>query len=262
MIAVDDFHKAFDGVPAVAGLSFEVAGGEILGLIGPNGAGKTTTLRSLSGMTPPTRGRMTIDGFDVEQEPLDVKRRIAYVPDEPHLFPNLSVLQHLALTATAFGVADPDDKAADLLHTFELVEQRDKPARELSRGMRQKLAICCAYLHDPLVLMFDEPLTGLDPLGIRRLKESIVARATDGAAVIVSSHLLAMVEDICTQVLILDSGTQRFFGPLGELQQKFVASEQAASLERIFFLATETEREPDRAGFPRESSGLSCESSA
>eukprot|EP00913_Durusdinium_trenchii_P028446 g26674.t1 len=179
-----------------------LAGGEILGLIGPNGAGKTTTLKSLSCVIAPTQGRLTIDGFDVDHDPLEVKRRIAYVPDDPQLFPNLSVEQHLAFTASAYGVPAPDEKAGELLNTFELTHQRKKAARDLSRGMRQKLAICCAYLHDPLVLMFDEPLTGLDPRGIRRLKESISARAAEGAAIIVSSHLLAMVEDICTQLLI------------------------------------------------------------
>ncbi len=247
MISVEDFHKAYDGIPAVAGLSFEVGGGEILGLIGPNGAGKTTTLKSLSCVIAPTQGRLTIDGFDVDNDPLEVKRRIAYVPDDPQLFPNLTVEQHLAFTAAAYGVPNPNAKAGELLHDFELIDQRDKAARDLSRGMRQKLAICCAFLHDPLVLMFDEPLTGLDPRGIRRLKESIDARAADGAAVIVSSHLLAMVEDICTQVLILDSGSQRFFGPLEDLRKKFITSEQNASLERIFFLATESEREPGAA---------------
>lgn len=248
MITVEDFHKAYDGVPAVAGLSFEVAGGEILGLIGPNGAGKTTTLKSLSCVISPTQGRLTIDGFDVDHDQLEVKRRIAYVPDDPQLFPNLSVEQHLAFAASAYGVPDPDEKATTLLRDFELIKHRKKAARDLSRGMRQKLAICCAYLHDPLVLMFDEPLTGLDPRGIRRLKESIVARAAEGASIIVSSHLLAMVEDICTQVLILDSGSQRFCGTLDDLRQKFMATEQNVTLERIFFLATEEDGVSDDAG--------------
>lgn len=244
MIAVQDFCKAYDGAIAVADLSFEVAGGEILGLIGPNGAGKTTTMKALSSVISPTKGKLTIDGYNVERDPVEVKRRIAWVPDDPQLFPNLSVAQHLAFAAAAYGVKDPDAKAAELLETFELAKHRDKAARDLSRGMRQKLAICCAYLHDPLVLMFDEPLTGLDPRGIRRLKETILERADAGTAVIISSHLLAMVEDICTHVLILDSGRQKFFGAVDELRNRFVSSEQSATLERIFFLATEDDRVP------------------
>lgn len=239
MITVDDFHKVYEGVVAVAGLSFEVAAGEILGLVGPNGAGKTTTMKTLSGVILPTSGILKVAGFDVERDALEVKRRLAYVPDDPQLFPDLSVDQHLAFTSAAYAVDGADAKAARLLEMFELDLRRKTPARDLSRGMRQKLAICCAYLHDPSVILFDEPLTGLDPHGIRVLKESILARAAAGAAVVISSHLLAMVEDICTRVLILDEGQQRFCGTLEQLRQRFISSDQAASLEKVFFLATQ-----------------------
>jgi ABC-2 type transport system ATP-binding protein len=171
VITVDDFHKAYEKTVAVSGISFDVAEGEILGLVGPNGAGKTRTLKTLSCVISPTRGRLTVHGYDVERDPVEVKRRIAYVPDDPQLFPDLSVNQHLAFTASAYGVKDADKKAAHLMDLFELSARRSTPARDLSRGMRQKLAICCAYLHDPSTLLFDEPLTGLDPRGIRMLKE-------------------------------------------------------------------------------------------
>ena len=203
MISIQNFHKAYDGNPAVAGLSFDVAEGDILGLIGPNGAGKTTTLKTLSGVIPPTRGRLTVDGCDVERDALAVKSRLAYVPDDPQLFPDLTIDQHLAFTASAYAVDAADDRASELLETFELAGRRKTRARDLSRGQRQKLAICCAYLHDPVALLFDEPLTGLDPHGIRMLKRSIRDRAATGAAVIVSSHLLALVEDICSHVLMI-----------------------------------------------------------
>ena len=239
MIQVQDFHKAYDATVAVSGLSFEVNGGEILGLVGPNGAGKTTTLKTISGVIPQTRGRLTVQGFDVESDSVEVKRRLAYVPDDPQLFPDLTVDQHLGFTAAAYNVDSADDRAARLLEMFELTDRRQTRARELSRGMRQKLAICCAYLHDPSAILFDEPLTGLDPRGIRVLKESICRRAEQGAAVIVSSHLLAMVEDICTHVLILSTGRNRFFGTTAEMKQQFATSDEAATLERIFFLATD-----------------------
>ncbi|MCZ6855330.1 MAG: ABC transporter ATP-binding protein [Gammaproteobacteria bacterium] len=246
MITVDDFHKAYEGTVAVSGMSFEVDGGDILGLVGPNGAGKTTTLKTLSGVIPATRGRLSVQGFDVERDAVQVKRRLAYVPDDPQLFPDLSVDQHLAFTAAVYGVDDADDKAADLVELFELTARRKTPARDLSRGMRQKLAICCAYLHDPIALLFDEPLTGLDPHGIRMLKESIRDRAQKGAAVIVSSHLLAMVEDICTRVLIINAGQQRFCGTLDELREMFASSKQTATLEEAFFLATQEQPKPQR----------------
>ena len=239
VISVEDFHKAYGETVAVSGISFDVAAGEILGLVGPNGAGKTTTLKTLSGVIPPTRGRLTVQGFDVERDAVEVKRRLAYVPDDPQLFPDLSVDQHLAFTAAAYEVDGADRRATQLVELFELAAKRNTPARDLSRGMRQKLAICCALLHDPVALLFDEPLTGLDPRGIRMLKEAICRRAEQGAAVIVSSHLLAMVEDICTHVLIIDAGQPRFCGTFAELKETFSSSQPDVSLEQIFFLATE-----------------------
>ena len=238
MIQVVDFHKAYDQTVAVSGISFEVAPGEILGLVGPNGAGKTTTLRALTGIIPPSRGQLSVAGFDLDCDPLAAKRQIAYVPDDPRLFHDLTVEQHLAFTASAYRVDDAAAKARHLLRRFELTAKQETAARDLSRGMRQKLAICCAYLHDPRAILFDEPLTGLDPRGIRTLKQSVLQQAEAGAAVIVSSHLLAMVEDICTHVLILDAGQQRFCGTIEELKSVFAGDDHDSSLEDIFFRAT------------------------
>ena len=239
MIIVDDFHKAYGETLAVAGLSFSLAAGDIMGLIGPNGAGKTTTLRALSGIITPGRGRICVAGHDIESETLAAKRQLAYIPDDPQLFPDLTVEEHLAFAASAYGVSDADQLADRLLQQFDLAGKRRALARDLSRGMRQKLAICCAYIHDPRAIFFDEPLTGLDPLGIRNLKKSMLARAREGAVVIVSSHLLAMVEDICTHVLILKQGEQRFFGPIEGLREHFGIADGETSLENIFFLATD-----------------------
>jgi ABC-2 type transport system ATP-binding protein len=243
MIIVEDFHKAYDRSPAVSGLSFTVESGQILGLIGPNGAGKTTTMRAISGIITPSRGRLIVNGHDVVRTPVAAKKVLAYVSDDPQLFTDLSVDQHLAFTAAAYGVEHAEEKAAELLHTFELTSRRQTAARDLSRGMRQKLAICCAYLHEPSALLLDEPLTGLDPHGIRVLKDSLRARAAAGAAVIISSHLLAMVEDLCTHVLILSRGESRFFGPVEDLKLQFREDEEQATLEKIFFLATAHSKE-------------------
>ena len=180
MIDVQEFHKAYDGQLAVSNVSFSVRAGEILGVIGPNGAGKTTTMRTLAAMIPPTLGSLCVGGNNVVERPLDVKRSLAYVPDDPQLFPHLTVEEHLAFIAAAYQVADADAKSRDLLDRFELTTRRRTAAKDLSRGMRQKLAICCGYLYDPRAILFDEPLTGLDPRGIRMLKESIVERARSG----------------------------------------------------------------------------------
>jgi ABC-2 type transport system ATP-binding protein len=246
MIHVQDFYKTYERTPAVRGLTFRVEPGQILGLIGPNGAGKTTTMRAISGMIAPNSGRLVVAGYDVVSDPVAAKQQLAYVPDDPQLFWDLTVEQHLAFTAAAYGVSFPEEPAAALLERFELAGKRRTPARDLSRGMRQKLAICCAYLHDPSALLLDEPLTGLDPLGIRVLKESLRERAAAGAAVIVSSHLLAMVEDLCTHVLILSQGESRYFGTADDLRDTFITGEDERTLERIFFVATASAPAPKR----------------
>jgi ABC-2 type transport system ATP-binding protein len=239
LIRVADYHKTYRETVAVAGLSFEVSAGTILGLVGPNGAGKTTTLRALAGIIRPTRGKLMIAGHDVVQDALAAKRELAYVPDDPKLFDVLTVWEHLEFIAAVYRVADFSTKAEVLLQQFELVEKRDTMAQELSRGMRQKVAICCAYLHDPKAILFDEPLTGLDPYAIRALKGSIAERAALGAAVIVSSHLLTLVEDLCTQLLILHKGQRLFYGSLDEARTQYSGLQGAASLEDVFFRATQ-----------------------
>ncbi len=249
MIQVQNFHKAYDRFVAVRGLEFVVSPGQILGLVGPNGAGKTTTLRAIAAILPATRGTLSIGGIDVERDPIRVKQQVAYIPDDPQLFQDLTVAQHMSFFATAYRVADAERKAHSLLERFELLAKQHAPVRDLSRGMRQKLAICTAYLHDPTAILFDEPLTGLDPLGIRTLKASIQERAAAGAAIVISSHLLAMVEDICTHVLILDQGEQRFWGTIDELRAAFASDRtEAVRLEDIFFRATGATTIPTAAG--------------
>jgi len=239
LIRVEDYHKTYRETVAVAGLSFEVPAGTVLGLVGPNGAGKTTTLRALAGIIRPTRGRLSIAGHDVLTDSLAAKRELACIPDDPKLFDALTVWEHLEFMAAAYRVSDFASKGELLLQQFELVEKRRTMAQELSRGMRQKVAICCAYLHDPKAILFDEPLTGLDPHAIRTLKGSIGERAALGAAVVVSSHLLALVEDLCTHLLILNKGQRLFYGSLAEARSRYAGLQGEASLEEVFFRATE-----------------------
>jgi ABC-2 type transport system ATP-binding protein len=238
LIRVEGFHKAYRKTVAVADLSFAVAAGEVLGLVGPNGAGKTTTLRALCGIIPPTRGWLWVAGYDIVAEPVAAKGELAYVPDEPSLFEALTVWEHLQFTASAYRVGDFNPLAQALIEQFELTEKRDTIAGELSRGMRQKTAICCALLHNPQAILFDEPLTGLDPRAIRVMKDAIVERARAGAAVIVSSHLLSLVEDLCSHLLILHRGERLYFGPLDGARAVYGDLQADATLEDVFLRAT------------------------
>jgi len=237
MIDVTGLTKLYGELVAVDDLSFGVAPGEVLGLVGPNGAGKTTTLRSLVGIIRPTRGSVRIAQHDLEQEPVAAKRQLAFMPDEPHLFEYLSVEEHLRFTARLYQVPDVERRIPALLSELELSDKARALPAELSRGMRQKLVIACGLLHDPTVLLFDEPLTGLDPAGIRRMKQTIVERARQGAAVLLSSHLLHLVEEICTRVLILQKGRMV---AIGTIDQILVGRPELAgkSLEDIFLALT------------------------
>ncbi|MCP5522083.1 MAG: ABC transporter ATP-binding protein [Verrucomicrobiales bacterium] len=239
MIAVQELTRTFDKQVAVDALSFRVAPGDVLGLVGPNGAGKTTTLRCLCGILPPTRGEVRIAGHDLLGEPIEAKREIAWFPDEPRLFDYLTARQHLEFSARLYRVEDAAERGARLLEELELTEHANKLPGELSRGMKQKLAIACGLLHSPRAVLFDEPLTGLDPRGIRGMKATIRRLAADGAAILVSSHLLHLVEELCTHLLILARGRAVFHGTLDEVRRQFAASDQPASLEEVFFRATD-----------------------
>ena len=244
MIDVFDLHKVYRQTVAVAGLTFRVGSGQIIGLLGPNGAGKTTTLRALAGIIPPTRGRLVVAGHDVVTDPVAAKRQLAYVPDDPKLFDALTVWEHLKFIASAYQVNDFRATAERLLGQFELIEHRQKLGQELSRGMRQKVAICCGYLHQPRAVLLDEPLTGLDPRGIRTMKESIREHAASGTSFIVSSHLLSLVEDLCTTVLILHHGRQLLHARMMDLRRQITESGRQESLEDLFFRLTENARGP------------------
>jgi ABC-2 type transport system ATP-binding protein len=161
------------------------------------------------------------------------------VPDDPKLFDALTVEEHLEFTASAYEVLDYKPLAEQLMAQFELTEQRGKLAQELSRGMRQKVAICCAYLHSPQAILVDEPLTGLDPRGIRTMNQSLRDQAARGAAVVISSHLLALVENLCTHLLILHRGRSLYFGPTDAARAAFEVSGSDTSLEEVFFRVTE-----------------------
>lgn len=245
MITVTNFNKNYKGFAAVRDLTFTVAPGQILGLVGPNGAGKTTTLRALCGIVPPTSGHLLIGDHDIVKDPIAAKQNLGYIPDDPRLFDTLTVWEHLAFTAAAYKVAGFEDRAEALLQSFELLHKRDTLVHNLSRGMRQKVAIACALLHDPKAILFDEPLTGLDPQGIRGIQEAIRERARNGAAIIISSHLLSLFENLCTHVLVLNLGECRRFGTMGDILTEFGQSDSNSALEEAYFTITQDKKTGD-----------------
>jgi ABC-2 type transport system ATP-binding protein len=250
LIEVQGLTKRYGDAVAVEGLSFEVRPGEIVGLVGPNGAGKTTTLRSIAGILRPTEGRILVDGHDVVREPVEAKRSLAYVPDTPHPFDLLTVREHLHFTALAWRLEGAEARFDDLLREAELYEKRDDLASTLSRGMQQKLALACAFLHQPRALLLDEPLTGLDPRAIRDAREAIAARAREGTAVLLSSHLLELVERLCDRILVMHRGRRRAFGSLVDIRSAAAAGADA-SLEEVFLAITAPEP-PSPDGAPAD----------
>jgi ABC-2 type transport system ATP-binding protein len=237
MIEVSGLSKSYAAVTAVEALSFTVAAGEVLGLVGPNGAGKTTTLRSIAGIINPTAGTIRIAGHDLRTDGPRAKAELAFVPDEPQLFDYLTVEEHLRFIARLYGVGDAAERAPALLAELELTDKRRVLPGELSRGMKQKLAIACGLLHRPRALILDEPLTGLDPAGIKKMKATITDRARAGAAVILSSHLLHLVEELCTRLLVIRRGRCVALGTLAQIVAERPELE-GQSLEDIFLALT------------------------
>ncbi len=238
VIVVDQFGKNYGAFAAVRELTFAVRPGEIVGLVGANGAGKTTTLRAITGILRPSTGTIRVGGHDIEKDPVAAKYRFAYIPDTVHPYDLLTVTEHLHFVALAYGIEKPKLKYEALLEELELADKQHEIASNLSRGMLQKLSLACAFLRQPQVIILDEPLTGLDPRGIRNIKESIRRRAKDGVAFLLSSHLLVLVEALCDQVLILHRGQKMTYGSLDEIRH-LATLHADASLEDVFFAVTE-----------------------
>ena len=246
VIEVEHFAKHYGGFTAVEDLSFEVKPGQIVGVVGANGAGKTTTLRAITGILRPTAGMLRVAGHDIEREPVKAKKQFAYIPDTVHPYDLLTVTEHLHFIALTYRIRDAQEKYAALLRELELADKQHEFASNLSRGMLQKLALACAFLQEPRVIILDEPLTGLDPRGIRNIKASIRRRAAAGTAFLLSSHLLVLVEALCDRVLILHRGQKRAFVSIGEIRN-LAALQTDASLEEVFFAVTESTGVPDPA---------------
>ena len=203
MIVVKDLTKKYGKLIANENINLTVNAGEIAILLGPNGAGKSTLIKSICGLLR-FKGSVTIDGFD--NRTLEAKRLLGYVPEFPTPFPMLTVEEHLEFIAKAYRLRDWRDKADELIGRFDLDDKRNKLGKELSKGMQQKVSVCCALLPDPKVVILDEPLVGLDPHGIRELKNVIADLQKQGKALLVSTHIIDSVEETWDVTLIMNKG--------------------------------------------------------
>ena len=206
MIEVQDLSRRYGEHHAVRGVNFEVARGEVVGFLGPNGAGKTTTMRILAGSLGATGGRALIGGVDVAEHPRQVKRRLGYLPEHPPVYGNMTVGAYLRFAARIKGVADPKAAALATLQRVGLEGMQGRVVSHLSKGYQQRVGLAQALVHDPEVLVLDEPTSGLDPAQRKEIRELIRALAAGDRTVILSTHVLPEVEQICERVIIIERG--------------------------------------------------------
>lgn len=239
MIELTDLTKRYGKTLAVDRLNLSVAPGEIFGFIGPNGAGKTTTIRMMGGTLSPTAGAVVIDGIDMAARPEEAKRRIGFIPDRPFLYEKLTGMEFMRFSADLYGVGDGTflQKAEELLRTFGLFDWSHDLIEAYSHGMKQRLVISAALLHDPRVLVVDEPMVGLDPAAIKMVKDILKDLARRGTAVFMSTHTLSVAEDLCDRIGIIHRGALIALGTTRELKR--LAQAQQADLEEVFLKLTE-----------------------
>ena len=236
MIDTEDLSRAYGQKLALSSLTLHVDPGEILGFLGPNGAGKSTTVKILTGMIRPTRGRALVAGFDVVEQPIEVKRRIGYVPETAALYDGLSAAEYLELIACLHHLdrKTADTRSGELLELFGLDAEKHQRMREFSKGMRQKVLIASALIHRPEVLFLDEPLDGLDANAALVVKEALKQMAAQGRTILFCSHILDVVERMCTRIVIINEGRQIANGTAGEIRR----ATNTASLEEAFSALT------------------------
>ena len=241
MIELKDLTKRFSKVVAVHRLNLSVSKGEIFGFTGPNGAGKTTTLRMMGGILAPTEGTVMIDGMNMAEEPEKAKQKIGFIPDRPFLYEKLTGMEFLRFTADLYGMEDGlfERKSEEILRQFSLYDWADDLIESYSHGMKQRLIISAAVLHEPKVIVVDEPMVGLDPAGIRMVKDLFRSLAGRGTTLFMSTHTLGVAEDICDRIGIIHRGVLVATGTIEELRRK--AQVQEGDLEKVFKILTEGE---------------------
>lgn len=240
MVTIERLTKHYGALVALDGLSLEVPPGEILAFVGPNGAGKTTALKVMVGLLSPTAGRVLIGGHDVHRQPLEAKRLLSFLPDQPFLYEALTLTEWVAFVGSVYAMdaATTAQRATSLLALFGLESLRAQRIGQLSYGMRSRLALATALLHEPKVLIMDEPFFGLDPQTLRLVKQLLRERAQQGMTVVLSTHQLGVVEDLAHRVAILSLGRVLALDALPALIRRYGAT----GFEHLFFHLTEPPR--------------------
>ena len=242
MIKIEKLTKKFGAYSAVDALDLDIPAGEIFGFLGPNGAGKTTTVKILSGIMRPTSGRVLVGGFDVVERPLEAKKVLAYIPDEPFVYPKLTGFEFLRFIGDIYSVpyAEQQKRIPELLESFEISAQSGELLESYSHGMKQKLLIASVLLRKPKVVLFDEPTVGLDPKSIRRFKVLLRDIAANGTAVFMCTHILDMAEKLCTSLGIIYAGRLIAKGSVAEIKKLASGAHADRSLEDVFLELTES----------------------
>lgn len=232
MIEVDNLVKTYGRVRAVDGVSLTVRPGELLALLGPNGAGKSTTIKTITGLVRPTSGSVRLAGFDVTRQSVKAKERLGYVPDRPYLYGKLTPRELLRFTGRVRGVEHVDARIQEWLELFSLADFGNELIEVLSHGMRQKLTFSAALLHEPDVLVVDEPMVGLDPRAARQVRKLLSDYAAGGRTVLLTTHSLQVAEEVATRVIVMDRGRIVAEGDMATLRERAGADD--ADLEEIF----------------------------
>ncbi len=242
IIKFDSIHKKYGDFTAVKEINLEIAKGELFGFLGPNGAGKTTMIRMLTGIIKPTTGSITIGTYDLYKEPMKAKSMIGYVPDRPYLYEKLSPVEYFEFMGGLYNVNHDRIKeiSEKMLKLFDLWDKRNELIESFSHGMKQKTAMIAAILHDPEILVVDEPTVGLDPKSIKLVKEYFKHLTNEGKTLFLTTHTLSVAEDLCQRIAIIRHGEIVALGNLQELQQQ--AKMPGNDLESVFLKLTEEEQ--------------------
>lgn len=245
MLKVKDLVKYFDDLAAVDAVSFEVKAGEIFSIIGPNGSGKTTIIKIIAGLIKPTEGTVEIDGYSIIENPVAAKSRIGYIPDDPIIWPGMTGEEFLHFTGALFGMKSAlrQKEISELLKIFNLKGIEKKNFSDYSRGNKQKFAILAALLHQPKLLLIDEPIVGLDPLSAKIAQEQIKAQAEKGSAVLMATHTLNVAQKISSRIGVLNKGRLTNIGSMDELRKK-AGLPESASLSDIYYSLTKDNSAP------------------
>jgi ABC-2 type transport system ATP-binding protein len=239
MIRLVNLSKTYGSTVAVSDVNLHVQSGEVFGFIGPNGAGKTTTIKMMAGLLSPGKGSVFIDGVDMAKEPVRAKLKIGLIPDRPFLYEKLTAMEFLQFTAGLFNVEKLffAKKSRELLGRFSLLDRADELIEAYSHGMKQRLIMCAALLHEPPLIIVDEPMVGLDPRGIKMVKELFRTLAQNDTTVFMSTHTLRLAEEVCDRIAIIHKGVIVAIGTLPDLRQHIQNGD--ADLEQVFFEITQ-----------------------